>query len=154
MSNIDVIYRDYSSCCSAFKDGLGALRQREVSMAESFFRHASDSVAVHDRHYCLYQSYLGLAKVLNGDPGGLDICYSVTVVMPQPDLFLNLARAASFLRQRAMAVVAIEEGLMIDEAHPGLLALQDSIGWRRKRPVRFLPRDHRLNQMIGVRLRK
>ena len=154
MSNDDVIYREYSRCCSAFKDGLGALRQRETGIAVSFFQHASQSVAIHDPYFGLYQSYLGLARVLHGDQKGLDVCRSAVKVMPEADLYLNLARAASFLKRRCLAVEAIEQGLAMDETHPGLLRLRESIGWRRKRPVRFLPREHRVNQLIGARLRK
>jgi tetratricopeptide (TPR) repeat protein len=66
-----------------------------------------------------------------------------------PDLYLNLARIYLAFEFRAEAVRFLRRGLMIDPHHEPILEALKGLGVRRRPPLRFLPRGHFLNRLIG-----
>ena len=66
-----------------------------------------------------------------------------------PDLYLNLARIYLAFDGKAEAVRYLRRGLMVDPENDRLRRKLVDLGVRRRPPLRFLPRGHLLNRMIG-----
>jgi hypothetical protein len=155
MSLLEVTYNDYSHCCDYFKQGIEFLKSRSISSANKSFQLAFGSI---DRNHSLHNTYLsysGLAKILDGDSQGIDLCrQAVNLEFSNGDLFLNLARVEYFCENRKNAIFALQAGLEIDCQHSGLQLLQQKMGARQTKPISFLSRGHYLNQKIGRLFRK
>lgn len=155
MSPLQVVYEDFSSCSSDFVEGIEALRERAIPRAMESFQQAYESVERSDVYRNKYASYCGLARVLSGDRSGLELCReSARVEIYDGDVFLNLARAEWFYKNRKSAVVALKKGLQIDNRHPGLREMREQMGIRLRCPLPFLPRSHPLNHALGKLLRR
>lgn len=66
-----------------------------------------------------------------------------------PDLYLNLARTYLAFEFKAEAVRFLRRGLMVDPDHERIQRKLLELGVRRRPPIRFLPRDHALNRIVG-----
>jgi tetratricopeptide (TPR) repeat protein len=66
-----------------------------------------------------------------------------------PDLYLNLGRIYLAFEFRAEAVRFLRRGLMVDPSHGPITEMLKTLGVRRRPPLRFLPRGHLLNRLIG-----
>ncbi len=65
------------------------------------------------------------------------------------DLYLNLARIYLAFGFKAEAVRFLRRGLMVDPDHERIGRKLCELGVRRRPPIRFLPRDHPLNRIVG-----
>lgn len=154
MSLLEAIYKDYSVCCDDFSIGISCLRQRSVDQAAVYFRRAWESVSDGHPHRPVYLSYYGYALLLNGDNAAIDLCRQAARLGSDTDIFYILARAEMFCKNREQMVWALEQGLLLDAGHPGLLLMQKLMGQRKIKPIPFLPRASLLNRGIGRLLRK
>jgi hypothetical protein len=100
----------------------------------------------------LFYSYLGYGIALRDRRirEGLKLCrHSIELEFYQAENYLNLARTCLLARDRKGAIKAIHGGLKADRNHQQLLALYKEIGIRKPPVVRFLHRDHPINQLLG-----
>ena len=97
-------------------------------------------------------SWYGLTLVLVERNSNLGILYcdqALRMAGPDPELYLNQARAHLALGQRERAVKAIIRGLAVDPHHEPLRAAQQAMGWRRKPVIGFLSRSNPINRWLG-----
>jgi hypothetical protein len=154
MSPLQVVYEDFSSCCDEFVEGIEHLKERAIPKAMERFQQAYDSVGRSDVYHNKYASYCGLARVLSGDKSGLQLCRDAArSEIHDGDVFLNLARAEWFYKNRKNTVIALKKGLQVDNRHPGLRLMREQLGIRMRCPLPFLPRSHPLNHALGKLLR-
>lgn len=136
-------------------DGLEYLKERSISTAERYFEQAYSTAGSNDPNRYKYQSYYGFSRVLNGNIDGIEFCRDAINGDPKDgDLFLNLARAVLFNGNRESAVDILDQGLLVDKFHQGLLALKSEVGYRNHNPIPLLKRTNPLNEMIGRLIRK
>lgn len=155
MAPLQPVYEDFSTCCSDFVEGIECLKERAIPKAVQRFQLAYESVGRNDIYYNKYASYCGLARVLSGDRGGLELCREVARrEIHDGDVFLNLARAEWSFKNRKNTVIALKKGLQIDNRHPGLRLMREQLGIRQRSPLPFLPRSHKLNHALGKIMRK
>lgn len=155
MNQLKTIYGEYSTCCYDFIVGIEYLNQRAISKAVSHFSQACKLTPKQHYNFNKYQSYLGMANVLSGNHSGLMLCQRATEDGEvEGDLYLNLARAEWFYRNRPATVAALNKGLLIEADHEGLNEMRKHLGMRRSNPIAFLPRRHYLNCLFGKMLRK
>ena len=155
MSSESVTYRDYSLCNPNFINGVEFLKRGMISQACHCFEMAYEKISYKDLHYSKYASFCGYARVLNGDRGGLSICREVARdELYDGDVFYNLAKSEWFFKDRKRTVESLHKGMSVDRMHPGLCELRKELRIRKKTPIRFLPRDHTLNNIIGKLFRK
>lgn len=151
---IAAIFNDYSSCHSSFSEGIFSLESRDIDRAAECFYSALVSVPEVHPNYRRYVSYYGMARVLQGQDDGIQFCRkAVADKVRDGDLYLNLARVEWFLNNRRNTVLALQDGLAMDEKHEGLSLMWLRIGQRKRKPVFFLPRGNLVNNMIGRLLR-
>ena len=152
---IAAIFNDYSTCHSAFSEGISSLESRDIDRAVECFSHALASVSEKHPNYRRYVSYYGMARVFQGQGDAIRDCRSaISDESRDGDLYLNLARVEWFLKNRRNAVLALQGGLKQDKRHEGLSLMWMRIGERRRKPVFFLPRGNLVNKMIGCLLRR
>ena len=155
MASLQPVYEDFSTCCNDFVEGIKYLKDHSIHQAIERFQLAYESVGRNDIYHNKYASYCGLARVLSGDRGGLDLCREAArSEIHDGDVFLNLARAEWFKKHRKNTVVALKKGLQVDNRHPGLRLMREQLGIRERSPVPFLPRSHKLNHALGKLMRK
>lgn len=155
MSFIKAAYQDMAHCCDEFKRGLVFLEQGRFGESIKCFSRACGSVLPSDQFYQKYKSYYGFSLLLNGDVAALQVCRDAMKSSPgDGDICMNLARAEVVLGNRLAAINAIEAGMALSEGHEGLLALQQKIGVREKKPLPILARDNPLNVALGKRMRR
>jgi predicted Zn-dependent protease len=100
----------------------------------------------------LVASYYGLscALVLGPDQKALTLCsWAARHGLPDPVLWLNLAKVQAKLGKVVDAVKALEKGLKLKPRHPEIVAFWGTLGKRRKPPVPFLRRGNPLNRALG-----
>lgn len=149
------VYEDFSTCSDDFVDGVAYLKEHAIPKAVESFQHAFESVDRSDAYRNKYASFCGLARVLSGDAGGLNLCREAArAEFHDGDVFLNLARAEWFFENRKNTIIALKKGLTIDNRHPGLRTMREQLGLRVKSPLPFLPRSHPLNHTLGKLMRK
>lgn len=155
MSPLQAVYEDFSACCNEFIDGVSYLKDRSIPQAIQSFQIAFDSVDRTDVYHNKYASYCGLARVLSGDQAGLQLCRDAArSEIHDGDVFLNLARAEWFFKNRKQTIIVLKKGLQVDNRHPGLRQMREQLGFRKRSPLPFLPRSHPLNHALGKLLRK
>jgi len=101
-----------------------------------------------------YYGYLGhgVIRLQRRSREGIALCKkAVKRGYADPDNHYNLARSYWLLGKRKPAVSALEAGMRIDRAHPGLSSLREEMGYRRPPVIKFLSRDNFLNQYLGRR---
>ncbi len=155
MSLIEAAYNDYSYCCDNFKQGIEFLKSRSISSASKSFQLAFKSINKDHSFYTTYLSYAGLAKTLDGDFRGIDLCrQAVSLELSNGDVFLNLARVEWFCENRKNTITVLQTGLRVDCQHSGLKLLQKKIGIRQHKIIPFLSRNNFLNKKFGRFFRK
>lgn len=155
MTHLKTIYSDYHTCSRDFMDGLEYLKERSILTAERYFEQALASADANDLNRYKYQSYYGFSRVLNGYKDGMELCKKALKADPEDgDLYLNLARATLFNGNREAAVEILDQGLLIEKYHQGLLELKDEIGYRNHNPIPILKRNNPVNEIIGRFIRK
>jgi hypothetical protein len=100
----------------------------------------------------LVYSYLGYGLALRDRrvAEGIRLCrHAIKVEFYQPESYLNLARAELLAGNRRGAQWALDQGLRVDEAHPGLQALRHELGIRRPPVLPMISRDNPLNRLLG-----
>ena len=154
MSPLQPVYDDFSSCSDDFVDGVSHLQERAMPKAVRSFQRAYDSVDRSNIYHNKYASYSGLSRVLSGDSTGLALCREASrSEIHDGDVYLNLARAEWYCKNRKQTVVALKKGLQIDNRHPGLRLMREQLGIRQRSPLPFLPRSHPLNHALGKLMR-
>lgn len=155
MEYIRAVYSDCSCCSPSFVRGVALLEERAINEALDCFIEAYRSAPLGDPLRAKYVSYCGFARVLAGDRDGLYWCReAIRHDREDGDLYLNLARVEFFHQNRRYAVAALQQGLVLHERHAGLQLLGKKLGLRRRQPIPFLPRGHKLNQWLGPILRR
>ena len=155
MAYLKAVYRDYSTCCKSFSDGIEYLQRRAIEEASRSFQLACDSVSAAHSFQNKYMSYLGFAQLLSGDIDGLKLCRKAALKENRDgDVFLNLARAEFLLDSRRRTVRALKRGLEIDSHHEGLWLMRNRLGIRKRKMLPFLQRSHPVNIKLGCLMRK
>ena len=148
-------YVQNSDCSDEFLKGIKHFKRDELAAAAFGFELAYESVKRNDVINNKYASFCGLLRLLQGDHGGLILCRdAVRSEKNDANLFLNLARAEWFYRNRKKTVEAIFMGLDIDSNHPGLIKLHQELGVRKRKPLAILDRNNPLNVIFGRIIRK
>jgi len=141
--------------CCHFMQGLESFRKNAVDQALENFQRAYETAPFDDIYYNKYASYCGLARVLNGDDAGVEICRdAASLEVMDGDVFLNLACAEWYMKNRQRAISVLEKGLLVDQQHPGLIKFQSNVGVRKKTAIEFIPRNNFLNKALGKLARK
>lgn len=141
--------------CNDFAQGMFFLKAYSVLQALQNFQRAYDAVSHDDIYYNKYASYCGLARVLNGDQAGVELCRDAASKETfDGDVFLNLAYAEWYMKSRKRSIKTLEKGLYVDCHHPGLNQLQKYLGTRSKQAISFISRDSFLNKTLGKLRRK
>lgn len=142
----------------AFERGLDALYAQDYKGAAREFDDAlntEDGKESQSDQYGRFSSYLGLAKVLNGDDSGLLTCRdAASSETTYGDVFLNVACAEWHSNNRKRAIDAIHKGVEIDPGHQQLNKAVSMLDSRKSNPINFLDRNHFLNKALGRLLRK
>jgi Flp pilus assembly protein TadD len=93
---------------------------------------------------------LALALVRGQFMGAVELARSaVRQEFYNPELYLNLARIYLAFDFKAEAVRFLRRGLMVEPDSERLQRKLSELGVRRRPPIRFLPRSHLLNRMLG-----
>jgi tetratricopeptide (TPR) repeat protein len=133
-----------------YVQGMKYAGQNDWQEALNCFRSVMTRIDHFHVFFSLYTSAEGLAKVMSGDPSGLNQCRQAVLDDPKrPDLYENLALACIRMRQRKKAVDAIAKGLRVAPNHAGLHRLRKELGYRHRPPIPFLSRDNALNRLLG-----
>lgn len=99
-----------------------------------------------------YASWYGLCLALvdRRFNKGLELCRgAVKEEFFNPELYLNLARVHLAFGFKAEALRYLRRGLMIDPASTLIRNELDRLGRRQQPVLRFLPRRHPLNRLLG-----
>ena len=154
MDSIQAVYENFSSCCEDFVEGLAHFKERSMPKAARSFNLAYESVDKSNIYHNKYASYCGLSKVLSGDIQGLYMCRAAAKRESlDGDVYLNLARAELFLKNRKNTIITLKKGLKLDNRHPGLRLIRQQLGVRKRSPLPFMPRTHQLNKTLGKLMR-
>jgi len=150
-----MINDDISKHCADFTQGIKFLKSHSLPQALINFRLAYDAVAYNNIYHNKYASYCGLARVLNGDKTGVELCRDAArQEMKDGDVYLNLAYAEWFMDSRKRSIGVLEKGLTIDSQHKGLRQLQINLGKRSTPVLSFITRDNLLNKTLGKLVHK
>ncbi len=98
-------------------------------------------------------SYVGMLRAVKAGMAaeGLDMCREATRLDPGQALcFLNLSRVYLTLGDRYQCVRALHKGLKLRSPYRDyLMGFYGTIGRRRNPPLRFLSRNHPINNLLG-----
>ncbi len=131
------------------REGAAAHEQGRLEEAHGLFRRA------HARRSSDFrcQAWYGLTLILveKNSNLGVRLCEEGTrgAGAEAPLSWLNLARAFLALGYRERAVRALQKGLSLDSAHPGLLDEIEKLGVRRRPVLGFLSRSNPVNRLLG-----
>ncbi|MCZ6570820.1 MAG: tetratricopeptide repeat protein, partial [Deltaproteobacteria bacterium] len=91
-----------------------------------------------------------LARVRQQFTGAVEIARgAIRQEFYNPELYLNLARIYLVFDFKAEAVRFLKRGLMVDPDSATLQGSLAELGVRRRPPLRFLPRTHPANRLLG-----
>jgi Flp pilus assembly protein TadD len=98
------------------------------------------------------QSLLGLATARSG--GAFEearvLCEEASKRdFDNPDLYVNLANVYLGVGRRSEALRYLRRGRMIDPSHAVIQRTLSDMGRRRRAVIRFLPRRHPINRVLG-----
>ena len=131
-----------------FRRGERALTDRQHAEALTHFRTANRLDPTNPR----YRSYYGLALALaeRRFDRALELCRSsAKEEFFNPALYHNLARVHLAFGFKAEGIRYLRRGLMVDPENEPLATELEEMGARRRPPIAFLSRRHRLNRLIG-----
>lgn len=130
--------------------GIGNLHRNNYSEAQDYFEKACSSLPPDHPRCAYYQSFIGLARVLQNDISGLEICrLAASRYDLNPDVWCNLAKAEYQSGHRRRAFEAINKGLSVAPHHTELKVFMYLIDSRRRPVLEFLSRDNGINRMLG-----
>ncbi|MEE8556440.1 MAG: hypothetical protein V3T14_00980 [Myxococcota bacterium] len=131
-----------------YSTGMGMLDRGE---GEAAFEHLSRCYLADPQNARYRSGYaLALALIRGQFLGAAELARAaVRQEYHNPELYLNLARIYREFDFRAEAVRYLRRGLMVDPGHRGIEDALVELGVRRRPPIRFLPRGHLLNRLIG-----
>lgn len=115
------------------------------------FEHLSRAYLSDPQNACYRSSYaLALALVRGQFMGAVELGRAaIRQEFYNPELYLNLARIYLAFDFKAESVRFLRRGLMVDPDHERIQRKLRDLGVRRRPPLRFLPRSHPLNRMVG-----
>ena len=137
-----------SEAMESLEQGLALYRQGDLVAAHALFERAHRRAPGDAR----MMSWYGLTLVLVEKNSNLGVIYcdqALRLAGPEPELFLNLARAHLSLGQRERAVKAIARGLSVAPLDPALKTAQACMGWRRRPVFPCLGRSNPVNRWLG-----
>ena len=137
-----------TEAAATFDEGLARYRGGDAVVAHGLFERAHRRAPSDAR----FMSWYGLTLVLVEKNSNLGVIYcdqALRLAGPEPELFLNLARAHLSLGQRERAVKAIARGLSVAPLDPALKTAQACMGWRRRPVFPCLGRSNPLNRWLG-----
>lgn len=154
-SRLNLAHDNTRDTSAEFSRGVEHLNKQSMPEAVDRLQQAYESVGRSSVYHNKYASYCGLARVLSGDSSGIQLCRDAArSEINDGDVFLNLARAELFLKNRKQSVIALKKGLQIEPQHLELRAMREEMGVRRRSPMPFLQRSHPLNHAVGKLMRK
>jgi len=115
------------------------------------FEHLSRAYLADPQSASFRSAYaLGLALVRGQFLGAVELARAaVRDEFYNPSLYLNLARIYGTFGFKAEAIRYLKRGLMVEPGNSNLQVALSEFGMRRRPPIRFLPRGHMLNRMLG-----
>jgi tetratricopeptide (TPR) repeat protein len=123
----------------------------EAGEEEAAFEHFRAAYGL-QRAAARYASWYGLSLALveRRFNKGLELCRgAVKEEFFNPELYLNLARVHLAFGFKAEGLRYLRRGLMIDPSNETIRGEIDRLGRRRQPVLRFLPRRHPLNRLLG-----
>jgi TolA-binding protein len=134
----------------AYQNAKDSLRAQDYKAAERAFKAVLDSMDEDDKSYNNVLSYYGLAQVLISNKDGLLLCRDAASNEAfEGEVFLNLACAEWHCGSRNRAIDAIRQGVKIDANNERLNRACAKLDCRKKCCFSFLPRDHKINRLLG-----
>jgi predicted Zn-dependent protease len=100
----------------------------------------------------LYRSAYALALALVSRDFGAAVSLARSAVRDEfhnPEVYLNLARIYESFGHKAEAIRYLRRGLLVDPEHADLVQMRSQLGVRQRPALRFLPREHLVNRMLG-----
>jgi predicted Zn-dependent protease len=127
------------------------LRLLARGQGEEAFEHLSRAYLSGPQNARYRSSYaLALALVKGQFLGAAELARAaVRQEYHNPDLYLNLARIYLAFDFRAEAIRFLRRGLMVDPSNDQITETLSDLGIRRRPTLRFLPRNHLLNRLLG-----
>ncbi len=130
--------------------------QRGQALMESGHRrdaleHLSRAYLSDPQNACYRSAYaLALALVRQQFTGAVELARgAIRQEFYNPELYLNLARIYLAFHFKAEAIRFLKRGLMVDPDSATLQGSLAELGVRRRPPLRFLPRTHPANRLLG-----
>jgi predicted Zn-dependent protease len=123
----------------------------EAGHGQEGFEHLSRAYLSDPQNARYRSSYaLALALVRGQFLGAVELARAaIRQEFYNPDLYLNLASIYLVFDFKAEAVRFFRRGLMVDPENPLIQKRLAELGIRRRPPLRFLPRSHRINRFLG-----
>jgi tetratricopeptide (TPR) repeat protein len=100
----------------------------------------------------LYRSAYALGMALVSRDFGAAVQLARSAVRDEfhnPEVYLNLARIYESFGHKAEAIRYLRRGLLVDPENDELLRMRTRLGIRQRPALRFLPREHLINRMLG-----
>lgn len=131
-----------------FRRGLALL---EGGHGHDSFEHLSRAYLADPQSARFRSGYaLALALVRGQFLGAVELARAaVRQEFYNPELYLNLSRIYLAFDCKAEAIRYLRRGLMVDPENERLQRRLGELGVRRRPAIRFLPRGHILNRMLG-----
>ncbi len=113
--------------------------------------HLSRAYLSDPQNACYRSAYaVALARVRQQFTGAVELARgAIRQEFYNPELYLNLARIYLAFDFKAEAVRFLKRGLMVDPDSATLQGSLAELGIRRRPPLRFLPRTHPANRLLG-----
>ncbi|MBM4334772.1 MAG: hypothetical protein FJ108_02505 [Deltaproteobacteria bacterium] len=123
----------------------------EAGHGHEAFEHLSRAYLIDPQNARFRSSYaLALALVRGQFLGGVELARAaVRQEFYNPDLYQNLARIYLAFDFKADAIRFLRRALMVDPENASVHKRLADLGIRRRPPIRFLPRGHALNRLLG-----
>ncbi len=137
-----------------FDNAVQAMKSQDYLAAERLFSKIHEDLDTSAEQYNLLASWLGLARVLNGDEEGKLLCRDAAGhEINNGVVFLNLAAAEWVSENRKRTIDAIRRGKKVDADNERLKHACELFDCRKRCCFNFLPRGHWFNRLVG-RLRR
>ena len=132
----------------SYRRGRDHLERGDAQAALEHFRTAHQVDRANPRYRSFYG--LGLALVERRFDRALELCRSAAKEeFFNPELYHNLARVHLAFGFKAEAIRYLRRGLMIDPGNGAMQGELRGLGTRRRPVLKFLPRRHPLNRLLG-----
>lgn len=145
---IDIITEKTKEAESILYRGIDLLKDHRLTDAHRIFESAYEMDPENQR-IC---SYYGYTCAMEHDlvQKGLKLCsQAADSGIPDPMIWLNLAKIYIKIGNRRNAIAAMQRGLKIERGHKEIVKYWKKIGMRRKPVIKLLHRDNLLNRFLG-----